>query len=127
MRETADLAPLSVAFNASAVDICAPNFLRQLADLIHHHAFDPGRLVVEITETAILHDQEEVKLSVDRMKGIGVEVALDDFGVGYSSLSHVRLPPDKLKIDKDFVSACIQDTRSAAAVHAVVSMGRALR
>jgi EAL domain-containing protein (putative c-di-GMP-specific phosphodiesterase class I) len=54
-------------------------------------------------------------------------VALDDFGSGYSSLSHLRLVPfDKLKIDKGFISACTQDVTSAAVVHAVVSMGRAL-
>ncbi|HEX8234231.1 MAG TPA: EAL domain-containing protein [Caulobacteraceae bacterium] len=127
MRETADLAPLSLAFNASALDMVDPGFPRVLADLIHRHEYDPARLVVEITETAILHNQDQVKRTVDQLKGIGVQVALDDFGAGYSSLSHVRqLPFDKLKIDRDFVSACIQDVKCAAVVYAVVSMGRAL-
>jgi signal transduction histidine kinase/EAL domain-containing protein (putative c-di-GMP-specific phosphodiesterase class I)/CheY-like chemotaxis protein len=127
MRETAELAPLSLAFNASAVDMADAGFPRIVADLVHRHNFSPSRLVVEITETAILQDQEQVKRTADQLKSIGLMVALDDFGAGYSSLSHVRLLPfDKLKIDKDFVSACIQDVKCAAVVHAVVSMGRAL-
>jgi EAL domain-containing protein (putative c-di-GMP-specific phosphodiesterase class I) len=82
---------------------------------------------VEITETAMLHSGDQVRTTVAALHDMGVKVALDDFGSGYSSLSHLRLVPfDKLKIDKGFVAACTQDVKSAAVIHAMVSMGRAL-
>jgi len=62
-----------------------------------------------------------------RLHDLGVRIALDDFGVGYSSLRHLRLFPfDKLKIDREFVSSCGTDSEAAVVVHAVVSIGRAL-
>jgi EAL domain-containing protein (putative c-di-GMP-specific phosphodiesterase class I) len=62
-----------------------------------------------------------------RLHELGLKIALDDFGVGYSSLSHLRLFPfDKLKIDRAFVTGCAENVQSATLVHAVVSIGRAL-
>jgi len=89
--------------------------------------FDPNRLEVEITETAILHDGDEVKSAIARLHALGVKIALDDFGVGYSSLSHLRMFPfDKLKIDQTFIADCTKGVASATLVHAVISVGRAL-
>ena len=127
LSETAEIAPLSVAFNASAIDICDGGFAELLSDAITRHRYDPRRVEVEITETAMLHSGDQVRATVAALHDMGVRVALDDFGSGYSSLSHLRLVPfDKLKIDKGFVAACTQDVKSAAVIHAVVSMGRAL-
>jgi two-component system sensor histidine kinase BarA len=127
MTETAHLAPLSISFNASALEFADPTFADEIAVLIARHRFDPARLEVEVTETAILSDGEEVRRTMARLHELGLRIALDDFGVGHSSLSHLRFYPfDKLKIDKSFVEDCSIDVQSATLVHAVVSIGRAL-
>jgi EAL domain-containing protein (putative c-di-GMP-specific phosphodiesterase class I)/signal transduction histidine kinase/DNA-binding NarL/FixJ family response regulator/HPt (histidine-containing phosphotransfer) domain-containing protein len=127
MAETKDLDGLTVAVNASAVEFGDPEFADELAVIVARHAFDPRRLEVEITETAILSEGDEVRRSMDRLHAMGVKIALDDFGVGYSSLSHLQLYPfDKLKIDRMFVTRCSDDVQSATLVHALVSIGRAL-
>jgi signal transduction histidine kinase/EAL domain-containing protein (putative c-di-GMP-specific phosphodiesterase class I)/CheY-like chemotaxis protein len=127
MAETKDLEGLTLAVNASAVEFGDPEFADELAVIIARHNYDPRRLEVEITETAILSEGDEVRRAMDRLHGLGVKIALDDFGVGYSSLSHLQLYPfDKLKIDRMFITRCSDDVQSATLVHALVSIGRAL-
>jgi EAL domain-containing protein (putative c-di-GMP-specific phosphodiesterase class I) len=126
MEDTAGLG-VPVGFNASAIEFADPHFVDDIADLIAHRRFDPAALEIEITETAILKDGEEVRRNIERLHKLGVKIALDDFGVGYSSLSHLRMFPfDKLKIDRAFVTDCSADVQSATVVHAVISIGRAL-
>ncbi len=127
LAETRYLTGLQVAFNASAIEFADPGFVDRLFGLIQHHGYDPRRLEVEITETAILQSEGAVRLNIDRLRALGIKVALDDFGAGYSSLGHLRRYPfDKLKIDKEFIDDCSRDMQSATVVHAVVSIGRAL-
>jgi EAL domain-containing protein (putative c-di-GMP-specific phosphodiesterase class I) len=127
MRETADLGDFTISFNASAVEFADPAFVDELAVLIARHGFDPKRLEIEVTETAVLAEEDEVRRNMARLHELGLKIALDDFGVGYSSLSHLRLFPfDKLKIDRAFVIGCAENVQSATLVHAVVSIGRAL-
>ncbi|MDB5433414.1 MAG: hypothetical protein JWP35_4530 [Caulobacter sp.] len=127
MRQTLDLGDLSVGINASALEFSDPAFIDELAVLLARHRFDPMRLEIEITETAVLGDGEEVRRNISRLHDLGVKIALDDFGVGYSSLSHLRMFGfDKLKIDRAFVTDCATDMQSATLVHAVVSVGRAM-
>jgi EAL domain-containing protein (putative c-di-GMP-specific phosphodiesterase class I) len=126
MTETEGL-DITVGFNASAMEFADPGFVDEVATAIARGRFDPQRLEIEITETAILSDGEDVRANIARLHALGVKIALDDFGVGYSSLSHLRLFPfDKLKIDKAFINDCAKDVQSATLVHAVVSVGRAL-
>jgi EAL domain-containing protein (putative c-di-GMP-specific phosphodiesterase class I)/signal transduction histidine kinase len=127
MRETADLGDFTISFNASAVEFADPAFVDELAVLIARHGFDPKRLEIEVTETAVLAEEDDVRRNMGRLHDLGLKIALDDFGVGYSSLSHLRLFPfDKLKIDRAFVIGCAENVQSATLVHAVVSIGRAL-
>ena len=127
MTETRDLGDLVISFNASAVEFADPGFVDELAVLIARHRFDPRRLEIEVTETAVLAEEDEVRRNMARLHELGLKIALDDFGVGYSSLSHLRLFPfDKLKIDRAFVTGCAENVQSATLVHAVVSIGRAL-
>ncbi|MGH6956302.1 MAG: EAL domain-containing protein, partial [Caulobacteraceae bacterium] len=127
MRETRDLGDFTIAFNASAVEFADPSFVDELAVLIARCGFDPKRLEIEVTETAVLAEEDEVRRNMARLHELGLKIALDDFGVGYSSLSHLRLFPfDKLKIDRAFVIGCAENVQSATLVHAVVSIGRAL-
>jgi EAL domain-containing protein (putative c-di-GMP-specific phosphodiesterase class I)/signal transduction histidine kinase/CheY-like chemotaxis protein len=127
IEETATLPGLSVGVNASAVEFADPHFVSDISAVLARTGFDPTRLEIEITETSILNDGEVVRSSIARLHELGVRIALDDFGVGYSSLSHLRMFPfDKLKIDRAFITDCIADVASATLVHAVVSVGRAL-
>jgi EAL domain-containing protein (putative c-di-GMP-specific phosphodiesterase class I)/signal transduction histidine kinase/CheY-like chemotaxis protein len=127
MRETRDLGDFTISFNASAVEFADPAFVDELAVLIARCGFDPKRLEIEVTETAVLAEEDEVRRNMGRLHELGMKIALDDFGVGYSSLSHLRLFPfDKLKIDRAFVTGCAENVQSATLVHAVVSIGRAL-
>ncbi|MFI4933996.1 MAG: EAL domain-containing protein [Caulobacterales bacterium] len=127
MRETEGLGDFTISFNASAVEFADPGFIDELAVLIARHGFDPKRLEIEVTETAVLAEEDEVRRNMARLHELGLKIALDDFGVGYSSLSHLRLFPfDKLKIDRAFVTGCAENVQSATLVHAVVSIGRAL-
>jgi EAL domain-containing protein (putative c-di-GMP-specific phosphodiesterase class I) len=127
MRETRDLGDFTISFNASAMEFADPSFVDELNVLIARADFDPRRLEIEVTETAVLAEEDEVRRNMARLHDLGLKIALDDFGVGYSSLSHLRLFPfDKLKIDRAFVTGCAETRQSATLVHAVVSIGRAL-
>jgi len=127
MRETRDLGDFTISFNASAVEFADPSFVDELSVMIARCGFDPHRLEIEVTETAVLAEEDEVRRNMARLHELGLKIALDDFGVGYSSLSHLRLFPfDKLKIDRAFVTGCAENVQSATLVHAVVSIGRAL-
>ena len=127
LTETADLGDLPVGFNASALEFADPAFAGEVEALISRSGFDPGRLEIEVTETAILADGEEVRRTMAALHRIGVRIALDDFGAGYSSLNHLRLYPfDKLKIDQTFVAACSADAQSGVLINGVVYIGRAL-
>jgi len=124
-RETLDW-PVTVGFNASALEFPQADFVDRITRAIDASGYDPARLEVEITETAILSEHDAIVANMRRLQAMGVKIALDDFGAGYSSLNHLRLFPfDKLKIDRDFVVNCT-DAQSATIVHAVVSIGRAL-
>ena len=127
MVDTLHLEGLPVSINASALDVADPSFVDDLSAMMLKHAFPPGRLEVELTETAVLADEDEAKVAIDRLQALGVSVALDDFGMGYTSLNQLRLYPfNKLKIDRCFIVGCPGDTTSATLVHAVISVGRAL-
>jgi two-component system sensor histidine kinase BarA len=127
MAETESLGDMTISFNASAVEFADPSFVDELAVLIARRRFDPRRLEIEVTETAVLAEEDEVRRNMGRLHELGLKIALDDFGVGYSSLSHLRLFPfDKLKIDRAFVTGCADNVQSATLVHAVVAIGRSL-
>jgi signal transduction histidine kinase/EAL domain-containing protein (putative c-di-GMP-specific phosphodiesterase class I)/CheY-like chemotaxis protein len=126
VEETADLS-VQVAFNASALEFIDEGIVDRIQGLLTRTGFDPKRLEVEITETAILNNEDQVRENMNALREMGLKVALDDFGAGYSSLGHLRRYPfDKLKIDREFVIDCTRDVQSATVVHAVVSIGRAL-
>jgi EAL domain-containing protein (putative c-di-GMP-specific phosphodiesterase class I)/CheY-like chemotaxis protein len=125
--ETERYGALRVSFNASALEFCKPDFAERMGALIAECGYDPARLEVEITETAVVDDAETAKLNITRLRAMGLKVALDDFGAGYTSLRFLRMFPfDKLKIDREFIQGCEQDPEAATIVHAVVSIGRAL-
>jgi EAL domain-containing protein (putative c-di-GMP-specific phosphodiesterase class I) len=90
---------------------------------VQRHGADPSWLVLEVTETALVHESSVVSATLQRLHSAGVRIALDDFGTGYSSLSWLhQFPVDIVKIDKSFVQTMADDQRRAVVVRAVVDI-----
>lgn len=93
-----------------SVNVCPwqftrPDFIEQIRRSLAKYRIDPGNLMLELTETALLFDLEETIEKLSALRALGLRVALDDFGTGYSSLAYLRdLPLDQIKIDKSFIS-----------------------
>ena len=126
MRDGASREDVRISVNASAAEFQRPDFADRIAGAARLAAFPLERLEIEVTETAIL-DIELAQPTLARLADLGVDVALDDFGSGYTSLHALRrLRFSTLKIDRSFVTRCTDDTASAAIIHAVIGVGRAL-
>lgn len=119
--------PLNLAINVSVRELSNPAYVDEVLTTLEAEAFSAARLHVEITETAALTEVSLIGEQLRRLKNAGVSIAVDDFGVGYSSLSRLRqMPVDMLKIDASFIRDMIEDPDDAAIARAVVSLGRAL-
>ena len=87
----------------------------------------PGRLELEITETTIIADKKRTLHMLRQIRGLGVTVAIDDFGIGYSSLDTLRaFPFDKIKLDQSFMHEVERDMQAKAIVRAVLALGKSL-
>ena len=116
-----------MSVNVSARQLESDAFLDDVRAALDQTGVEPGSLVIEITETAIIRDAEAARGRLHELKQLGVLVAIDDFGTGYSSLAYLRqFPVDALKIDRSFVAAMGESPESAALVHALVDLGRTL-
>jgi diguanylate cyclase (GGDEF)-like protein/PAS domain S-box-containing protein len=119
--------PLVVAVNLSAVQLERSDLARIGAEVLGKTGLDPGRLSLDVTETAYIRILEERIATLDRLKELGVGVAIDDFGVGYSSLSYLkRLPADILKIDRSFVRGVGEVEEDTAIVRMVIDLAHTL-
>ena len=117
---------LIVAVNISAIQFRRAGLADRIEKILSESAVDPRRIELEITETALLDAETAVLNTMEQLHRHGVSFALDDFGVGFSSLASLRrFPFDKIKIDRSFVSN-LSSAADATIVHAVVSIGRAL-
>ena len=118
---------LFMSVNLSPGQLADPDLAQRIAAQVEACRFDPGSLILEITESAMLTDNETTVRNLIDLRSLGVRIALDDFGTGYSSLSHLdRLQVDIVKIDKSFVQALGSgdDSRSLAA--ALLQLAKAL-
>jgi EAL domain-containing protein (putative c-di-GMP-specific phosphodiesterase class I) len=116
---------LTVTVNVSPVQLIEEHFPEVLARMLHEHGVDPRRIVVEVTESVLMQDLSVAAQRLGDIKKIGVRVAVDDFGVGHSSLSYLRnLPVDVLKIDKSFIDGLPGGGSDLARV--VIQLGRML-
>jgi EAL domain-containing protein (putative c-di-GMP-specific phosphodiesterase class I) len=119
---------LRVNVNVSGRQLEHPDFVRSVRRVLDHLAFDPTRLVLEITETVLVSREEESIGRLHQLKALGVQLAIDDFGTGYSSLSSLQaLPVDIIKIDRSFISQLQGDGEQANLARAVLGLGRTLR
>jgi diguanylate cyclase (GGDEF)-like protein/PAS domain S-box-containing protein len=117
----------TISVNLSARQLQRPEMVDEVRDALRVSGLDPGRLVLEITESMMIDDLE---LAIDRLQALrelGVLVAVDDFGTGYSSLNYLRrLPINILKIDKSFIDSIDSDDQQCKLTAAIIDLGRVL-
>ena len=120
-------AHLTVAVNISARQLLNPDFVQNVLTTLQRTGADPQKLKLELTESMFVDDLEDVVAKMTELKAHGLRFALDDFGMGYSSLAYLRrLPLDQLKIDQEFVREIVVDTSSAAIAQSIISLSKAM-
>jgi diguanylate cyclase (GGDEF)-like protein/PAS domain S-box-containing protein len=118
---------LQVAVNVSARQFRDPKLADMVVAVMADSHVDPRLVEIELTESAIMHDARASISTLERLKSRGVSISIDDFGIGYSSLSYLkRLPLDTLKIDQSFVRDIATDHNDAAIVRAIIGLARSL-
>jgi diguanylate cyclase (GGDEF)-like protein len=120
-------ANLTLAINISQHQLKDPLLAERILAIIAHAGFDPARLEIEVTESALMGDIDAARLNLQALQRAGVSVALDDFGTGYSSLSHLRdINFNRIKIDRSFVQSLGESPESGKIVDAVLALGKSL-
>ena len=118
---------LAMSVNLSAAYLDHPDLVETVAAVLDTSGLMPGRLVLEITESALLRDLSAAAPRLGQLRRMGVRIAIDDFGTGYCSLAYLsHLQVDILKIDKSFVDRVTLDRQDAAVTEAIITMGRSL-
>jgi predicted signal transduction protein with EAL and GGDEF domain len=118
---------LYVAVNLSPLQVRDSSIVDMVCSALHESGVVPSRLVLEITEGVLIDNPDEMVKRINDLHGLGVRVALDDFGSGYSNLGYLqRFPLDKLKIDKSFVAALGRSSNGGVIIQAIVALARAL-
>jgi EAL domain-containing protein (putative c-di-GMP-specific phosphodiesterase class I) len=116
---------LTLAVNVSAQQFKQPGFVEHIAALLLVYRVNPARLKLELTESVVLSDLNDVVAKMHALKTLGVSLSMDDFGTGYSSLSYLKkLPLDQIKIDQSFVRDMTIDQNDEAMVHAIIGMAK---
>jgi diguanylate cyclase (GGDEF)-like protein len=116
-----------IAVNLSPVQMRDRQIVEQVAAIMRDTGIDPARVVLEVTEGVLIDNPDEAHRRLEQLRALGVRIALDDFGSGYSSLSYLRrFPIDKLKIDKEFVSSLGRSGNGGVIIQAIIALGRAL-
>jgi diguanylate cyclase (GGDEF)-like protein len=119
--------PRWITVNLSGLELERPDLVDQVAAALDASGLAPERLVLEITETVLMHDTEATIERLATLKELGVRLAVDDFGTGYSSLRYLsRFPIDLLKMAKPFVDGVDQGERSVALARTIIDLGSSL-
>lgn len=120
--------PLNMAVNLSPKLFQSGDVVAQLAELLAQAGLPAGLLELEVTESVFIGDSDRAVQTLNRLKELGVRLAMDDFGTGYSSLSYLRrLPLDIIKIDRSLVTGLEHEDDAAMIARAVISLGQSLR
>ncbi|MFC1684641.1 putative bifunctional diguanylate cyclase/phosphodiesterase [Pseudomonadota bacterium] len=118
---------IKVSVNMSAQNLIDASFPEKVAALLLQRQLDPGRLILEVTESVFMLEPEHSLAMLDRLKLMGIGLSIDDFGTGYSSLAYLkRLPVGELKIDQGFVFDMLDDENDAKIVSSTVSLAHGL-
>ena len=113
---------IKIAVNVSPVQFKNQALVLTVVGALAASGLPARRLELEITETAIIHDEEATLVKISQLRELGVQIALDDFGTGYSSLSYLhRIPFDKIKIDRSFIKNVADNDHSLAIVQAITT------
>jgi diguanylate cyclase (GGDEF)-like protein len=119
--------PPGISINLSARDLLDADLPAEVEALLARHSVDPTLLELEITENTILTDPERSRAVLERLRGVGIHLSIDDFGTGFSSLGQLRrLPVDVLKIDKSFVFNMDNDESDDVIVRSMIELGHNL-
>jgi diguanylate cyclase (GGDEF)-like protein len=120
-------AHLKLAVNVSPVQFRDADLAEQILKTLAQTGFPASRLEIEITEGSLLEDREQVLTIIRSLKNVGISISLDDFGTGYASLAQVnRLPLDRIKIDKSFITTIVKSEQTAAIVNTIAGLGHNL-
>ena len=122
-----DTAHLVLAVNVSARQFRQPGFVELTSAILKQTGANPQNLKLELTESMLVDNVEDVIAKMTSLQSLGVKFALDDFGTGYSSLAYLkRLPLDQLKIDRSFVKDVLTDPNDAAIAKAILALGQTM-
>ncbi len=123
----AGLSGFEVSVNVSAAQMQRPTFVADVSQILSETGIDPVMLQLELTESVLMDNAERAAEQMQQLNKLGVQIALDDFGVGYSSLSYLRqFPIKRLKIDQSFIANITEDGKDAALVRAMIAIGHHL-
>jgi diguanylate cyclase (GGDEF)-like protein/PAS domain S-box-containing protein len=121
------LPPLRMAVNLSARQFADDNLVQDIKDALAATGIDADLLELELTESMVIQNTERAGRVLAEIKALGARLAIDDFGVGYSSLAHLkRFPIDTLKVDRSFIRDIPQDPEDKAITEAIIAMGKSL-
>jgi diguanylate cyclase (GGDEF)-like protein len=122
------LGVMPVSVNVSAAEFGAKDFLSGVRAVLIATGVEPQNLELELTESVLMHDAEAAVVTMVKLKAMGVQIAIDDFGMGYSSFTYLRrFPSDALKLHHSFVQEIAADPRDAAIVSAMINVGKNLK
>lgn len=115
--------PMVISINISAIQYKRKNFVSTIMDAVNKYKVNPAEVELEITETILIEDLDDVREKLQTLREYGIRISLDDFGTGFSSLAYLRgLPIDTLKIDKSFVDNIEGDDSSRVIIDSIVGM-----
>jgi EAL domain-containing protein (putative c-di-GMP-specific phosphodiesterase class I) len=118
---------LTMAVNISSAQLSRPGFEEVVEKALQTADLDAGSVELEITENVAMENLESATLILEKLKRLGIRIAMDDFGTGYSSLSHLRrLPVDVVKIDKSFVREIPESHEDVLIAQAIIAMAQSL-
>jgi diguanylate cyclase (GGDEF)-like protein len=118
---------LKIAVNVSPVQFRDRTLAEQIVKILAGAGFPASRLEIEITESSLLEDREQVMTIIHSLQNVGISICLDDFGTGYASLAQLHtLPIDRIKIDKSFIKTLVKSERTDAIVETIASLGHKL-
>ncbi|KQP19575.1 hypothetical protein ASF43_28725 [Pseudorhodoferax sp. Leaf267] len=110
-----------VAVNVSPVQLALPRFVESVMEVLQRVGLPPSRLELEVTETALTRDAGSARTALQRLRALGVRTAIDDFGVGYSSMAQLReLPFDRIKLDQSFAAALLRE-QAGGMTHSIIA------
>ena len=116
-----------MAVNLSAAQFTRGNLVEQVSQALADSGLPAGRLELEITESLLMNNSEQVMKTLQSLAAMGVSIAMDDFGTGYSSLAYLwRFPFNKVKIDRAFTHSLVDDPKVGKIVHSIVTLAHSL-